>query len=212
MSKPHSFSVNNEQGSATTISMIVSFTLVLSYILIGHSFLSEQVPPTVHGILAILLGLFTIFSLGCGMHMLCVGCRSNKQIRRDLRAQLIELGSFIDFTDEKISSLDDKVRFHSGAIRPIGRECLGHSKRILEALVERIREVNSLINSKNALDLIEADELIQQDLILNSNTLNSLIGTEPLPPISTEEWIPTVNRLLDKVEIELDKAVQKIAA
>jgi len=212
MSKSNSFNKIDERGSGTVSAMILSLMLVLTYVFYGNAFLTENTNTTVHGILAIVLGLFTIFSLGCGLHMMIVGDRSDSQIRKDLRAQLIELGSFIDFVNEKIADLDDKVRFHSGAIRPIGRECLSQSKTISEALAQRIREVNTLINSNNALDLIEADELIQQDLTLNTNSLNSLIGTAPIPPIAPEEWIPTVNRLLDKVVVELDKAIVKIAA
>ena len=206
------YNLNNEKGSGTVLCMICSLFLVVAYVFYGHDFLTFNSSPIVHGISAIILGIFTIFSLGCGLHMLVVGDRSNKQIRKDIRSQLIELGSFIDFANEKIQKLDDQVRFHAGGIRPIGRECLGQSKRILEALAERIREVNNLLNSKNSLDLIEADELIQEDLVLNANTVNSLIGTEPIPPIAPEQWIPTVNRLLDKVNLELDKAIAKIAA
>jgi hypothetical protein len=204
--------ITGEEGKTTIWAMLISLVMIVGYIFVGQDFLLEHASPTLHALAVIIVAVVTIFSLGCGLHMALVGDRSDREIRRDIKNRVLELSDFVDFSRERITQFEGQAKFHMHAIRPIGLECLAQARRITNAIAERIAETNTLIHSSKTVDLIEADELMGKELILNSNSVNALIGTAPIPPIPKEEWIPTVSRLLDKVDIEIEKVTKKVAA
>jgi hypothetical protein len=202
----------DESGKGTVWAMLFSLALIFAYLSHGQAFLSEHTAPIIHGLFLIVLAIITVFSLGCGLHMALVGDRSDKEIRTNLRNQLIELSDYLEFAGERIKQYENQSRFYITQIRPIGIDCLRQARRVLQAIGHRIDETNALLQSNKAIDLVEADELMNKDLILSDNCMNSLIGTNPLPPIAPEEWIPTVNRLLNKADLEIRRASNQAAA
>ena len=199
-----------EAGKTTVVAMTLSLGLITIYSLYGRSYLQAEFPIIINQIVLALLGVLSIFSLGFCFHMAIIGNHSHNDIRKEMRRRLVELGDFVDFTSEKIKKLDSTSRFHIHAIRPVGLESLSQSRRIVQAIALRVNQVNGLLNSNNALDLIDAEQLMERDLELSGNCVEMLIGTNPIEPIPIQECIPKVTGLLDRVSIEIRRL--KIAA
>lgn len=195
----------NESGKATVVAMSVSLCLIGIYALFGRSYLQASFPIIIDQIAFALLGVLSFFSLGFGFHMALVGDPSHKDVRKELRDRLVELGDFVDFTNDRIKEFESTSRFHIHAIRPIGLESLSQSRRIIQAMALRVNQVNVLLNSSHAIDLIEAEELISRDLELSENCVEALIGTNPIAPIPITECVPKVTGLLDRVAIEIER-------
>lgn len=199
-----------ETGKATVVAMLGSLTLIAIYAFFGRAYLQTEFPVIINQLVFALIGVLTTFSLGYGIHMALVGDKTDKQVKKEIRVRLIELGDFVDFANEKIKGFEYSSKFHIHAIRPIGLDSLSQSRRIIQALAMRVIQVNNLLNSKNVLKLIEAEELLETDLELSENCLETLIGSNPIAPIPLPQCVQRVTDLLDRVALEIDRL--KIAA
>ena len=198
----------NEKGSISILFLIFSACATTYYSLIGRNKLEGILPEYVELVILALLVVITLFSLLFNLINIFSSSKNSKDIKNEIRNRLIELSEFVDFANERITHYEEVSKFYIHEIRPIGLDSLSLSKRIIQSLVLRINQTNTLLTSKNKFDLFEAEELIQADLELTDNCLDTLIGSAPYEPIPIEICLEKISSLLDRVDIELESVKQ----
>jgi len=199
---------DNETGGFNSIFMLFCIIAIGSYLKGGRALL-EQLNPAYHlGIVAV-IGVVTIFTLGCQLHVLLLGEKSPGQIRRELDRQSRKLANFIKLSRDRIAEIEQKVEFSAGLLRPIAYDNITHSRQLLDGLERRVRQVHSLTTSKKQRNIYEAAALMGAPLSPFDNCMDSLIDARPLPPLESDQWIPTVEQLLSSIEFEAARAASR---
>ncbi len=201
--------VRNEVGSINTVSMLLCIIAIAAYLKGGKEALEAQVPAFYHILLLILLGVVTIFTVGCELHVLLLGEKSARQIRRELSRQLKRLARFTKSSRERINAIEGRAEYTAGLLRPNAYENMSHLKQLLTGLERRITKVHGLIQSNKKQDVYEAASLIGAELSPFESCTDSLIDSRPLPPLEADQWIPTVEQLLSSLEFEAVRAMSK---
>jgi hypothetical protein len=198
----------DETGKGTVLAMLFCIAVIGAYIKVGRVWLDANVPPFYATILLLMIGVITLFTLGCALHMIFIGDKSGRELRRDLKKQTDQLYSFVAESEKKIHSLEAETIQHAGYIRPSGITSLNSARRIVAAIGRRADEVNKLLASRSKYDLIDAHELLNQPLRIVENAMDSLIGSDPIPPLDPADWFQTVEGLCENIGAEL----QRVAA
>lgn len=196
--KPESF---GEVGSATLWAMLFCTASLIAYLKIGRAFLDTHVPPFYHLLIVLTLAIVTIFTLGCSIHMIFMGDKSTRYLRRDLLKQTEELARFVIQSKKRIRDYEAEALRQAGNIRPHCLDCIGQARRIVNALGRRGDEVRKLLATRNKLDLIDAHGLLRKELVITENCMDSLIGMDPLPAVPADEWFSTVENLCEQIDM-----------
>lgn len=199
------FLIENEAGKGTVWSMLFCTIAIGAYLKVGRAWLLEHAAPFHHSVLVLTVGIITIFTLGCALHMIFVGDKSARQLRRDLKRQVEELNQYVAASQKRIQEIETRVVHHVGVIRPYAINSLGSARRITNAIKRRAAEVSDLLASRSRYDLIDAHELLMADLDVRESAVESLIGSDPLPRLAPEEWLPNVEHHCAIIEQELER-------
>ena len=201
--------LKNELGSINTLSMLLCIVAIAAYLKGGKAALEAQVPPLFHILLVVILGVVTLFTVGCELHVILLGEKSAGQIRRELNRQLKRLARFVKSSRQRVDAIEERAEFAAGLLRPIAYENVTHVKQILNGLERRITTVHGKVNSKRKSEVYEAATLLGETLAPFESCTDSLIDARPIPPIEADDWIPTVEQLLSAVEFEAVRAMSK---
>lgn len=196
-----SLSVNSE-GKATTTAMLLCVAAVTCYLKVGREYCEVSLQPFYHTLVLLTLAIVTAFTLGCALHMVFIGDRSSRELRRDLNRQIAELISFVSHSLKRIRKLEADSLL-SPSVRPSTTEDLNQVRRIVAAIGRRAEKVSNLLKTRDQLDLIDASDLINQELEITENCMESLIGAEPIAPLAPEEWFHTVESMCNEIERDL---------
>lgn len=204
--------LDNESGSINTLSMLLCIVAIGAYLKGGQAALEQYLPPFLHLLLLIILGIITMFTIGCEVHVLLLGEKSAGQLRRELNRQTKRLRRFIKSSRDRISAVEQRTEFAAGLLRPAAYENLSHAKQVVNGLDRRVQKVRSMLETKKRRKIYEAAELMGATLSPFESCTDSLIDARPLPPLDSDQWIPTVEQLLSAVEFESVRAMSKRAS
>ncbi len=104
------------------------------------------------------------------------------------------------------SRLNDAERLMENRIHLINGETIkAHitAKRVISALERRIVRVNELALNREPSDLLRALQLLESDLAVPADTVNSLMNTEVIPVLPADQWHAVLDRLLTYAENSL---------
>ena len=194
-----------EQGKATTWAMLICVAAIAAYIKFGREFFNSTLAPIYHTLIVATLAVLALFTLGCVVNMILVGDKSYRQLRKDLKSQVSDLRAFLIEAQTRTAELDALASRYAHTLRPSSRENLNQAKRITSALAVRAEEVMQFIDSGRKVDIIDAFELLNSDLSVIENCMDSLIGSNPIPALSPDVWLPTIRNLLDSVVVDLER-------
>jgi hypothetical protein len=199
-------SIKSESGKAISWAILLCAAVYGGYINGGKEYLDTHLTPFYH--MMVLMGVVCvcIAALGCGLHLMFLGGKSNKELRKMLRAQHAALLELVRESETAIHSLEADLGRCSLRLTPRGLDCLALGRRIARALDRRTSEIGELLQSGDAIDLIDADELSRKKLIITENAMDALIGSDPVPPLAPEEWGPSLKRIFSEIEEERKKA------
>lgn len=201
-----------EKGKGTVWAMLLCTILAAFYLKGGRAFIDSHVNPTFHLILIMIFAVMTVFTIGCVIHMIFVGDRSNRELKKELVEQSNAIDNFIAEAQTKIRTIEGQALLYSGVIRPQALEKVGYVRRIINALQRRNEVIKQLISSKTSAGIFDAYELSCKKLDIVENALDSLIGANPVPPIEPGEWFLVIEQAFDEIEIDLSWARQQRAS
>jgi hypothetical protein len=84
-----------------------------------------------------------------------------------------------------------------------------NAKRIIGALERRLERVRDLVATSNIPELAKALRLLESDLVVPSDTMNTLIGTDQIPSVASGKIKTTLERLLSAAEHSLKELDQR---
>jgi hypothetical protein len=200
--------LRSEDGKATLWAMLICIVLISTYLKVGRAIVESNFSPLHNHLIIACLGTMAIFTLGCSIHMIFCGDRSSREIKKDIRRQVDELKTFSESAKLRIENLSNSSQIYSATVRPRDKASLITARRILSAIDRRVAEVESMIQSRSSIKTIDAFELLNHELSVIEDCVESLIASEPIPPLQPEAWIPSVVTLLESV----DSGMQRIAA
>ncbi len=195
-------------GRGTTWALFFCLAATIWYLKIGQPFFAEHLAPIHHTLVLITLGIIVLFTIGCCLQMILMGDKTNGQLRRDLRRQVQELEAFVNDSTKQIREYEALALQNVRCIRPGCLNAIGNNRRIISALQKRALDIRTLLASRNQIDLIDAYELLNQNLEVVENCVDTLIGADPIPPIEPNKWLATVEALFKQIDGDL----QRIAA
>jgi hypothetical protein len=192
-----------EAGKGTTWAMVFCLGIIAAYLNYGKSYLDANINPFYHDLLVLTLAVVTVFTVGCVLHMIFIGDKSDRELRRDLRRQNDEVFKFIASSQTRLCELQSAALRCSGLIRPHNLENINQLRRIISALHQRCIHIRDLLVSKDKIDLIDAHELLSEPLTIIEDCISSLIGSNPIAPIPSDEVVSTIETLTHEVETDL---------
>ncbi len=197
--------VNEESGKGTVLAMLICIGAITAYLKVGQIWIEANLPEFYGGLVVQMLAVITVFTLGCALHMLFIGDKSGRELKKDLKKQISELYHFVSDVEKRISDLESTTMTHAGAIRPNGITSLTTARRIARAIARRADDVSTLLTSRNKYNLIDAHELLSKPLRVTENAMDALIGADPIPALEPEEWFQTVEALCDQTDEEIER-------
>jgi hypothetical protein len=192
-----------EAGKGTTWAMVFCLGVIAAYLKYGKNYLDANINPFYHNLLVLTLAVVTVFTVGCVLHMIFIGDKSDRELCRDLRRQNDELFKFIAGSQTRLCELQSAALRCSGLIRPHNLENINQLRRIINALHQRCIHIRGLLSSRDKIDLIDAHELLSEPLTVIEDCMSSLIGSNPIPPISADEVVSTIETLTHEIETDL---------
>ena len=197
--------ISNEKGSAG-LWALVGLSALIGYIKYLRPEVLGKVHPLLDSTLLVALTMVTIFALGCALHMKSIGERPSSRLKKDIIKQIRELHSIISFANKRIFDVEQLLSQTPGSLTPRGLDRLGDVRRLVRAMERRLSEVAILIRNKDHASLVDAFDILSKQLAVVENPLESLIDSNPIPPIEVWEWVPTVQKLVMELEAEVRKA------
>lgn len=197
---------SDEAGKITVIAMLICLASIIGYLKVGRFVLPEALTAQQHTVLLLIIFTTTLFTIGCVLHVIFLGEKSPRQLRKELKKQLKFLQEFLVRSKDRIEAVENQVSYRTGLLRPAAYDNLSNLRQIMSALERRTKEVDFLLATKRKPMLYRAAELIGADLRSVENCFEQLIDSKPLPAITSDNWIPTVEHLLAALEDESRRA------
>jgi len=197
--------IGSESGKAISWALLLCAAVAGAYYSGGKEYLEHNLSPFLQTLVIMCSGLVCLASLGCGLHLLFLGGRSNSELRvlikehNDTLVQLVREGTTL------IQSVESGLGRCTLKLSPRGLDALSMARRLTHALQKRTEEISDLLATKSGADLIDADELLRKKLIISENAAETLIGADPVPPLAPEEWVSSLKRLFNDIENERKK-------
>ena len=200
----------SERGGAK-LATIVMISATAVFLIHGREFLStyfkgtleqEAISQLYFGGL-VLLGIISFFCLGCAVHLILIGANSARQIKKQLRARIEEVRRLIAFNKDQFSKIEDALGGRMARMTPRGSQSLTRAKKIVAALEQRLEEVGQMMKGNGKVGLFQAHQQMSDKLYINDNCLNSVISIDPIEPLSPFEWPTTLERLVERVHLEM---------
>lgn len=201
---------DNEQGAMTSICMLFCIAGIIAYIKVGRFMLTEAYSLEIHLMIVSLLAVVTLCTIGCQIHMIIKGEKSPGQIRRLLKRQLKELSIATTAALERLNLVEDTISWKSRTVRPMAYEHGARAQELISRLISRGRAVEELLRYRRKDAVCAAAELMSAPLCASDNCQETLIQARPLPELMPEQWIPTLEQLLQATEFEVDRAEGRI--
>ena len=196
--------IADESGRATVWAVLLSFSATVYYLKEGNKLLVGY-PDYVGSLVLMTLGIICVFSAGCFVHMLFIGEQSKGAMRDDLREFAEEVRKLYVNSLKRLRYIETEMGRNRCALSSRGIDCLGVSRRIINALGKRSAELDALLSSGNAYDLMDAHALSGNKLVIAENSIEALIDAASIPPLAPYEWAPTLERLFEEVDVEMRK-------
>ena len=197
--------VSSESGKAISWAILLSAGIAGAYLNGGREYLEKALPPFYHMMVLMGLAFVCIASLGCGLHLFFLGGSSTRELKRTLKGQNDALLQLIRESDALIRGMETDLGRCALKLSPRGLDCLAMGRRVVRALDRRATEIDELLSTSSHIDLIDAEELSRKKLIISENAMDSLIGSDPVPPLAPEEWVPSLKRVFTEIENEKRK-------
>lgn len=197
--------IRSESGKAISWAILLCAAVAGAYLNGGKEYLEQHLPPFYNMMVLMGLGFVCIASLGCGLHLLVLGGQSDRELRRTMREQNDALLQLVRESDALIRGMETDLGRCSLKLSARGLDCLAMARRIVRALDRRTSEIQELLSSDNGIDLIDAEELSRKKLIIGESAMDSLISSDPVPPLAPEEWVPSLKRIFGEIENERKK-------
>lgn len=195
----------SESGKAISWAILLCAAVAGTYLNGGREYLEANLPPFYH-MMVLMGGAFVcIASLGCGIHLLLLGGKSDRELRKTIRTQNDTLLQLVRESDALIRGMETDLGRCTLKMSARGLDCLAMARRINKALDRRTQEIEELLGTRDSIDLIDAEELSRKKLIIADNAMDSLVGSDPVPPLAPEEWVPSMKRLFAEIEAEKKK-------
>jgi hypothetical protein len=200
----------SERGSASFLAILglAAWAGLYKY---GKVYFEGMNPALFWGSLLV-TGVVALFLVGYAIHMRMIGAKSNRAIVEELQNKTKELRYLIRTSVETVNILESKQLDHGYHLSPRGIECLSTARKILMALEARYNEIRRLIASRSYVKLIEAYDMLHQPLIVTQSSLDSLIDSDPIPPINHRDWGFTLDRLFRQLETEVNSIDDRLQA
>ena len=191
-----------ESGKAIIWAVMFCAAMWGAYFKYGKAYMDANLSHLMSAMVIAVLGILSLFALGCALHLLFIGGQSVRSTRKNLHQQVKELDSFVQDACARVRQIEADLSRNVVQLRPRTLDSLSMARRILRPLSQLVSDVKDLVRSGNKIDVIDADEMLRRKLVIVENAMDALIGADPVPPLAPEEWVPTITRLLGEVEEE----------
>ncbi len=104
--EPKTWDISEESGKGTVLAMLLCIAAITAYLKVGRVWIEANVPHFYGSIVLLMLAVITVFTLGCALHMIFIGDKSGRELRKDIKRQTDELYRFIASTDKRIHELE----------------------------------------------------------------------------------------------------------
>ena len=182
---------------------------IFAYLKYGLEYLGPEVPTIVH--FAVLSALFVVAltCIGCSFHLRLAGHSPTFKLKKSMKSHVKELRQIVAQSHTKLKEYEPTLLMHVSTMPRIGIESFSTAKRITEALERRLSEVSKLLNTGRKRDAMQAHELLQLPLTLSGDSMTTLLDAEPLPNLKFSEYEPTLSRLFNTIQHEVDRVKSK---
>lgn len=199
-----------ERGAMTSVCMLLCILAIVTYIRFGRDILTQAYSLEIHLMIVSLLAVITLASVGCQIHMIIKGEKSPRQLKRILKRQLKDLSIATTTGLQRLSEIEKTLSWKSKTVRPIAFEHGSRAQELISRVIHRGREVESLLSRRNKGSIFAAADLISSPLAPFENSQETLIKARPLPTLDPEQWLPTLEQLLQATEFEVNRAEERI--
>ena len=80
------------------------------------------------------------------------------------------------------------------------------ASRIVGALEIRYRELLGFLQRRDDNELSEALSILEQRLVVADDPFNSVLDSEPIPPIDRDQWVSVLDQLFSRLHRQLKTA------
>ncbi len=192
----------DESGRALPWPILLCLFVSLGYLVYLREFIELNAPAMFGTIVVCCLAIANVFALGCSLQLLFIGTESNSHIRRQLKRQVDELTGVLGTAHQTLTMFDKDLSKNKIRLSARGIDSLAILRRVSQALDNRVGQVQSLLAAGDKISLIDADDLLRRKLIVEDNAVHALIHTNAIEPISSAEWVSTVENLIGEINIE----------
>jgi hypothetical protein len=116
-----------------------------------------------------------------------------------LQIRKSEITALIEKSKRHLGTVDDYMMKHLSKNTTGSIQAVVDIRRILSALEKRLAEINAVIVQPTITDVEHATYLINGDLIIEADSLNTLMSQEPMPPLKPAEWSVVLGQLFVRV-------------
>lgn len=203
LNQKSNYLLQNEDGNAAVFGLL-GLAALIYLVKYGEVYFESLDPVFYYGTIA-LLATISLFSMGCSIHMRALGSRPKRQLVKEIFNQIKEFDSIINSAQEQIRHLEEKMICHTDVMSRRGTECLSLLKKIIRAVERRNFDARQLLTTGNRADFFDAYEMFARRLNISQSALESLIDSDPIPPLEPYEVVPAIERLLTEIESEIKK-------
>jgi hypothetical protein len=126
--------------------------------------------------------------------------RAARRARRSVGKRFDDLKVVAEKSNLMVTEMVNELGSMKVDLSRHGHDCLALLQRINTALLNRVNSVLQLTASGSTKGFIQAENILNSDLILDENFVDSLISTKVVKPIPTAELASTVNSLTEEIQ------------
>ena len=145
----------------------------------GYKLLGPTVHPILYWAILGIITVFTVVMMGSSIHLRSLGWKSKRALRRELVSKTKRLELAIVENTRRIAELEDQLAARQGAITKKGTDGFALIKKVLSELEQRYKKVRTGIADGSTVSLIEAYEILHQDVCLSNDCMHTLIDCDP---------------------------------
>lgn len=188
----------SERGFSTIFHITLLLTFSLSFHEVWTLYLDQQkLPIRMAGLAA--FSVFMIFGLISCILSVLSGEKSKGEMKKIIYKESKKLASILNEFSAEVSIIKTQLKKLTGVMRPEGFSELATVESLLISLEGRLKTVQLHSKSRNADEVYYAYTSLLEDLRSNNDTMNSIMLSEAIQPIS-----------IKNLRAELDKRIAKI--
>ncbi len=197
----------NQRGSAPVLFL---FLLLVNFLYLKHGMqvLSDATDPLIAKAVLLILAAAALFCLSGVLLKILRGQKSYKRIVREMEKELSLYRQLISESQTEIHTIESKLPTNRVHISKEGLETLGLIRKIVAALSVRFETVVGLLERNSEIHLIEACELMEQNIFAGSNCFMTVIGgAEEEAVLDPRDVESALVELFDRVNDEVTEHV-----